>query len=29
MAEKLIESLATKFKPGQYHDEYRERVKWS
>jgi DNA end-binding protein Ku len=26
MAGQLIESLATKFDPGRYHDEYRERV---
>ena len=26
MAERLIESLSTAFKPGKYHDEYRERV---
>jgi DNA end-binding protein Ku len=26
MAEKLIENLSTSFKPGQYHDEYRDRV---
>ena len=26
IAQKLIESLSTDFKPEQYHDEYKERV---
>jgi len=26
MAEKLIESLSTEFKPERYHDEYKEKV---